>query len=69
MMDNQANAPTKNDGLSYATEDNQPQAVDPLAEIKAMRLAQLAICRLKADTEMQVMQQKVPVSNNDKGIK
>lgn len=69
MMENQNNAPTKNDGLSYATENNRLQTVDPLAEIKAMRLAQLAVCRLKADIEMQVMQQKVPVSNNDKGIK
>ncbi|WP_372763224.1 hypothetical protein [Pseudoalteromonas sp.] len=43
------------DELNYRqSQTKQPQA-DPLAEIKAMRLQQLAVCKLKTAKEMQAM--------------
>ncbi|CAM3682664.1 hypothetical protein [Rheinheimera salexigens] len=45
------------------TIDNQ--ADDPLAAIKAMRLAQLAVCRLKTAEEMQAMAEQSTMDEDD----
>lgn len=43
------------DSLEYQTAQGGLQTDDPLAAIKALRLGQLAVCRLKSEQEMQVM--------------
>ncbi len=43
------------DSLAYAKAQGTQPVVDPLAAIKALRLEQLAVCRLKSEDEMQAM--------------
>lgn len=38
---------------------------DPLAAIKAMRLRQLAVCRLRSEQEMQAMRDELGGSEDD----
>lgn len=41
------------------------QTDDPLATIKAMRLRQLAVCRLRSEQEMQAMRDELGGSEDD----
>ncbi len=43
------------ESLAYEQAQAGLPADDPLAAIKALRLSQLAVCRLKSEQEMQVM--------------
>lgn len=44
------------DSLAYEqAQEAAVQVDDPLAAIKALRLGQLAVCRLKSEEEMQAM--------------
>lgn len=48
------------DSFAYAQAQTAIAPVDdPLAEIKALRLGQLAVCRLKSEEEMQAMREKL----------
>ncbi len=54
------------DSLAYA--QAQKAGVpddDPLAAIKALRLGQLAVCRLKSEEEMQAMRDQLASSATD----
>lgn len=60
------------DSLAYAQAQAQAQAQeaseqadDPLAAIKALRLGQLAVCRLKSEGEMQAMRDELASSATD----
>lgn len=47
---------TKNDdSAKYALSQQSKPLDDPLEAIKSMRLEQLAVCKLKAEKEMQTM--------------
>ena len=43
------------DSLAYQNAQSALPVDDPLAAIKALRLEQLAVCRLKSEDEMQAM--------------
>jgi len=47
------------DSLAYEQSQSAMQANDPLAAIKALRLGQLAVCRLKSEQEMQRMRDEL----------
>lgn len=54
------------DSLAYAhAQEAGVQADDPLAAIKALRLGQLAVCRLKSEEEMQAMRDKLESKQDD----
>ena len=54
------------DSLAYAqAQEAGVQADDPLAAIKALRLGQLAVCRLKSEEEMQAMRDQLVSSATD----
>lgn len=54
------------DSLEYEKAQAEMQSDDdPLAAIKAMRLEQLAVCRLKSEQEMQAMRDKSQLSDDD----
>ena len=54
------------DSLAYAqAQQTGEQADDPLAAIKALRLGQLAVCRLKAEDEMQAMRDELESRETD----
>ncbi|WP_350432219.1 hypothetical protein ABIS04_00315 [Shewanella sp. H8] len=44
------------DIIEYDMSQRGNQVDDPLATVKTMRLEQLAVCRLKAEKEMQIME-------------
>lgn len=57
---------TKNDDSAiYALSQQSKPLDDPLEAIKSMRLEQLAVCKLKAEKEMQTMKAE---STPDKNI-
>ena len=51
------------DSVAYDMSQRGRQSEDPLEAIKAMRLGQLAVCRLKTEQEMQAI-----VSKNTKAV-
>lgn len=53
------------DSLEYEKAQGGLQADDPLAAIKALRLEQLAVCRLKTAQEMQRMRDKTQSNKDD----
>lgn len=56
------------DSLAYAqaqAQEASEQADDPFAAIKALRLGQLAVCRLKSEGEMQAMRDELASSATD----
>ncbi|WP_205340780.1 hypothetical protein [Denitrificimonas caeni] len=53
------------DSLEYEKAQGGLQADDPLAAIKALRLEQLAVCRLKTTQEMQRMRDKTQSNKDD----
>ena len=54
------------DSLAYAqAQQAGEQPDDPLAAIKALRLGQLAVCRLKAEDEMQAIREKLASNATD----
>lgn len=53
------------DSLEYEKAQSSLQADDPLAAIKALRLEQLAVCRLKTAQEMQRMRDKTQSNKDD----
>lgn len=50
------------DSVAYDDVQRDKPIDDPLAAIKTMRLEQLAVCRLKAEKEMQSMADKAKKS-------
>lgn len=58
-------AASSDDSLVYEQTPVGVQMDDPLAAIKAMRLEQLAMCRLKTAQEMQAMRNKLENSQGD----
>ena len=56
------------DSLAYAQVQAQEAGVpvdDPLAAVKALRLGQLAVCRLKSEEEMQAMRDQLENNHGD----
>ena len=54
------------DSLAYAQAQEAAVPIDdPLAAIKALRLGQLAVCRLKSEEEMQAMRDQLASSATD----
>ena len=54
------------DSFAYAqAQEAGLHADDPLAEIKALRLGQLAVCRLKSEEEMQAMRDELENKQGD----
>ncbi|HHX33942.1 MAG TPA: hypothetical protein GX719_01540 [Gammaproteobacteria bacterium] len=49
------NLESEDERLAYEKAQSAVQPDDPLAAIKAMRLSQLAVCRLQSEKEMQAM--------------
>lgn len=57
--DNQLEA-LNDDSIAYEQAQAKAQTDDPLVAIKSMRLEQLAVCRLKAEKEVQAMRDNPP---------
>lgn len=58
-------AEQSDDSPDYEKAQGSLQADDPLAAIKALRLEQLAVCRLKTAQEMQRMRDKTQSNKDD----
>ncbi|HZJ92067.1 MAG TPA: hypothetical protein VFD09_03185 [Thiopseudomonas sp.] len=57
------------DSLAYEqAQAASVQADDPLAAIKALRLGQLAVCRLRSEQEMQTMRDELESGSTDKDV-